>query len=42
MTKSWIAGLRTYTGLKSMASKIDRLLGEFEFAPMRDVYGLRE
>ena len=31
LASSWIARLRTYTGLRNMASKLDRLLREFEF-----------
>jgi len=41
MTKGFLSGLRTYTGLSAMAGKIDRLLGEFRFARMMDVYPSR-
>lgn len=34
-----IARLRTYTGLRSMESKIERLLRAFEFSPLSAVYG---
>ena len=33
-----LARLRTYTGLSAMEGKIDRLLGEFRFAPLTDVF----
>ncbi len=32
--QGFIARLRTYTGLRSMSRKIERLLGEFEFGPL--------
>src|SRR4029077_14013032 len=34
-----IARLRTYTGLKGMARKLDRLLTEFQFSSLGNVYG---
>jgi hypothetical protein len=34
-----IARLRTYAGLRSMQSKIDRLLRTFEFSTLSAVYG---
>jgi polysaccharide deacetylase family protein (PEP-CTERM system associated) len=33
-----LSRMRTYTGLRTMLSKIDRLLREFDFAPMTDVH----
>ena len=33
------ARLRTYTGLRSMESKVERLLREFRFSTISDVYG---
>ena len=35
-----IAKLRTYTGLRSMESKLDRLLTTFKFSTMSAVYGV--
>jgi len=34
-----IARLRTYTGVKGMARKLDRLLTEFQFSTLSQVYG---
>jgi polysaccharide deacetylase family protein (PEP-CTERM system associated) len=34
-----VARLRTYTGISSMASKLDRLMSEFEFSTLTAVYG---
>jgi polysaccharide deacetylase family protein (PEP-CTERM system associated) len=34
-----IARLRTYTGVKGMARKLDRLLTEFQFSTLSRVYG---
>lgn len=36
LARGSIARLRTYTGIAGMASKLDRLLSEFRFAPLRD------
>jgi hypothetical protein len=38
MAKGVLARARTYLGLRSMPEKLDRLLGEFEFIPMTEVY----
>ena len=38
LAKGFIARQRTYRGLKSMARKLDRLLGDFQFAPLCEVY----
>ena len=38
MTKGLLATARTYLGLGTMPRKLDRLLGEFRFAPMTEVY----
>lgn len=38
LARGLIARMRTYTGIRSMLSKIDRLLGDFEFSTMADVY----
>lgn len=38
LAKGFIARLRTYTGLGAMSRKLERLLREFEFAPMSAVY----
>jgi polysaccharide deacetylase family protein (PEP-CTERM system associated) len=37
MAQGTVARMRTYLGLRTMKSKIDRLLGEFEWGPMREV-----
>jgi polysaccharide deacetylase family protein (PEP-CTERM system associated) len=34
-----IARLRTYTGMKGMAQKLSRLMSDFEFSTMGEVYG---
>jgi polysaccharide deacetylase family protein (PEP-CTERM system associated) len=34
-----IANLRTYTGVKGMIRKLDRLLSEFQFSTLSNVYG---
>jgi polysaccharide deacetylase family protein (PEP-CTERM system associated) len=34
LAQGWVSRLRTYTGLRSMGPKIERLLGEFEFGPL--------
>lgn len=34
-----IARMRTYTGVKGMIQKLDRLLTEFQFSTLSDVYG---
>lgn len=34
----FVSRLRTYTGIAGMASKLDRLLAEFPFAPLSTVY----
>jgi polysaccharide deacetylase family protein (PEP-CTERM system associated) len=38
LAKGILARMRTYTGLRSMLYKIDRLLGDFHFAPMTAVH----
>jgi polysaccharide deacetylase family protein (PEP-CTERM system associated) len=38
MARGRIARLRTYLGLSTMAAKLDRLLGEFSFAPLKEVF----
>jgi polysaccharide deacetylase family protein (PEP-CTERM system associated) len=38
LTQGVVARVRTYMGLGAMALKIDRLLSEFRFAPVKDVY----
>jgi polysaccharide deacetylase family protein (PEP-CTERM system associated) len=38
LATSFIARMRTYTGLRSMMSKLDRLLNEFQFFPMSTVH----
>jgi polysaccharide deacetylase family protein (PEP-CTERM system associated) len=35
--QGWVSRLRTYSGLRSMSRKIERLLGEFEFGPLGQV-----
>jgi polysaccharide deacetylase family protein (PEP-CTERM system associated) len=42
MTKGVLARLRTYNGLRTMARKIDRLLTEFRFGRIMDVYPLQK
>ena len=34
-----IARVRTYTGVKGMSHKLDRLLSEFQFSTLSQVYG---
>jgi polysaccharide deacetylase family protein (PEP-CTERM system associated) len=34
-----IASLRTYTGVKGMLGKLDRLLTDFQFSTLNEVYG---
>jgi polysaccharide deacetylase family protein (PEP-CTERM system associated) len=36
-----VSRMRTYTGLRGMEAKLDRLLTDFEFSTMGDVYGPR-
>jgi polysaccharide deacetylase family protein (PEP-CTERM system associated) len=38
MAKGLLATARTYLGLRSMPGKLNRLLGEFRFTPMTEVY----
>lgn len=38
LAKGWVARLRTYTGLAGMRHKLERLLREFRFAPLREIY----
>jgi polysaccharide deacetylase family protein (PEP-CTERM system associated) len=38
LAAGFISRLRTYTGLRTMASKLDRLLSEFEFSSVMDVH----
>ena len=38
MTRGFVAGVRTYAGLKTMRRKLTRMFQEFEFAPIGDVY----
>jgi len=38
MARGFIARLRTYAGIRSMAGKLERLLAEFAFAPMSAVH----
>src|SRR5688572_20196640 len=40
LANSMIARMRTYTGLHSMMRKLDRLVTEFQFSTMADVYAL--
>ena len=37
-----ISKFRTYSGLRTMSHKLDRLLSEFEFGTMADVYPMDE
>jgi polysaccharide deacetylase family protein (PEP-CTERM system associated) len=41
MARGFIPQLRTYTGLKSMAGKVDRLLQDFSFSSVSAVYPAR-
>jgi polysaccharide deacetylase family protein (PEP-CTERM system associated) len=41
LAKSIVARLRTYTGLRGMRGKVERLLSEFRFAPLSAVHGVR-
>jgi len=34
LAEGWVSRLRTYSGLRSMGGKIERLLGDFEFGPL--------
>jgi len=38
LARGWLARLRTYTGLRGMHRKLDRLLTDFQFARLTDVY----
>jgi len=38
LARGWISRLRTYSGLSSMYGKLDRLLTDFEFAPLTAVH----
>lgn len=38
LIKGALSSLRTYSGLRSMAGKLDRLLTDFRFAPLTTVY----
>jgi polysaccharide deacetylase family protein (PEP-CTERM system associated) len=38
LAKGFLSGIRTYTGLSTMAGKIERLLEEFRFGPMMEVF----
>jgi hypothetical protein len=38
LARGFIPRLRTYTGLGSMRGKLDRLLGDFAFSSVRNVY----
>jgi len=38
LAKGWVSRWRTYAGLKSMESKVDRLLSEFRFRPLTEVF----
>jgi len=38
LARGFVSRLRTYTGLRSMPRKLDRLLSDFEFAPLGAVY----
>ena len=38
IAKGFISKLRTYTGLGGMIKKLNRLVSEFQFAPMTEVY----
>ena len=39
LARGWVSRLRTYSGLGSMAGKLERLLAEFEFSTLTAVYG---
>lgn len=38
LARGFVSRLRTYGGLRSMARKLERLLSDFEFAPLTSVY----
>ena len=38
LAKGWIAELRTYRGLSTMEAKVARLMAEFRFAPITEVF----
>jgi len=38
ITKGFVSGLRTYTGLAGMPSKLERLFRDFQFSTMSEVY----
>jgi polysaccharide deacetylase family protein (PEP-CTERM system associated) len=42
LARGWAARVRTYTGLRGMRRKVERLLEEFAFAPLREVYPVEQ
>jgi len=42
LARGWVSRLRTYSGIGSMAAKLERLLSEFEFSTLTAVYGHAE